>query len=119
LNFAPGPDNGGPFSIFQEDGASTDVTDRWVSSKALITAGKGSRTSPEKEKPFEVSRVNQQTGRGGPKIASTIWSVSLRAEGKSSVNGTERFLSCVVRRCGEDQHISHLPQRGGETEPLT
>jgi hypothetical protein len=33
-----------------------------------------------------------------PKIASTIWSVSLIAFGKSSVKGIERFLSCVDRR---------------------
>jgi hypothetical protein len=34
-----------------------------------------------------------------PKIASTMWSVSLSAAGKSSVKGIERFLSCVDRRC--------------------
>lgn len=37
----------------QDDGASTDVTATFVSSKARITAGKGSRTSPEKLKPEE------------------------------------------------------------------
>lgn len=31
-------------------------------------------------------------------MASTMWSVSLRAAGKSAVNGTFRFLSCVDRR---------------------
>lgn len=39
-------------------------------------------------------------GRGvEPKIASIIWSVSLSADGKSLVKGTDRFLSCVARRC--------------------
>ena len=33
-----------------------------------------------------------------PKIASTIWSVSLRAAGKSLVKGTDKSLSCVARR---------------------
>lgn len=47
----PKPDSGGPVSIFQEDGASTEVTGSLVSSIARITAGKGSRTSPEKLKP--------------------------------------------------------------------
>ena len=34
-----------------------------------------------------------------PKIASMTESVDLRAELKSSVKGTERFLSWVERRC--------------------
>lgn len=51
MNFAPGPDEGGPDSMFHDEGASTAVTGIFVSSKARITAGKGSRTSPEKEKP--------------------------------------------------------------------
>lgn len=37
--------------MFHEEGASTDVTGSLVSSSALITAGNGSRTSPEKLKP--------------------------------------------------------------------
>lgn len=37
--------------MFQDDGASTEVTGFFVSSRALITARKGSRTSPEKLKP--------------------------------------------------------------------
>jgi hypothetical protein len=40
--------------MFHDEGASTDVTERCVSSRALITAGKGSRTSPEKEKPGKL-----------------------------------------------------------------
>lgn len=48
----PSPDLGGPSSILHEDGASTEVTGSFVSSSALMTAGKGSRTSPEKLKPF-------------------------------------------------------------------
>lgn len=51
MNLLPGPDSGGPDSIFQEDGASTEVTGRLVSSNARITAGNGSRMSPEKLKP--------------------------------------------------------------------
>jgi hypothetical protein len=33
-----------------------------------------------------------------PNIASTMWSVSLMALGKSSVKGMERFSSCLDRR---------------------
>lgn len=51
LNLLPRPDCGGPVSISQEDGASTEVMGSFVSSRALITAGNGSRTSPEKLKP--------------------------------------------------------------------
>jgi len=69
--------------MFHDDGASTAVMGMAVSSNAAMTEGKGSRTSPEKE---------------NPNIASTTWSVSLRALGKSSVNGTERLRSWVARR---------------------
>jgi hypothetical protein len=41
--------------MFQDEGASTDVTGMRVSSNARMTAGKGSRTSPEKENPRDVS----------------------------------------------------------------
>ena len=109
MNFLPGPSLGGPVSISHEDGASTDVTGRCVSSKRVITEGKGGRRGPEKENPVCVNLVLEgEDGRGVwdgkegerniPKIASTTWSVSLSAEGKSSVNGMERFLSCVARR---------------------
>ena len=37
--------------MFHDEGASTDVHGMDVSSKARMTAGKGSRTSPEKENP--------------------------------------------------------------------
>jgi hypothetical protein len=42
---------GGPVSMFQDDGASTARTGIFVSRKAAITPGKGSRTSPEKLNP--------------------------------------------------------------------
>ncbi|KAH8712779.1 hypothetical protein HC256_005953 [Beauveria bassiana] len=48
----PNPDFGGPCSISHDEGASTDVTglsDFW---SACITAGNGSRTSPEKLNPI-------------------------------------------------------------------
>lgn len=51
IKVAPGPEGGGPSSIFQDEGASTDVTGRWVSWSAVMMAGKGSRIEPEKEKP--------------------------------------------------------------------
>ena len=38
----------------QDDGASTDVTVTAVDSRAEITPGKGSRTSPEKLKPLNM-----------------------------------------------------------------
>ena len=54
LKLDPGPSLGGPLSISHDEGASTDVTGIEVSCNALITAGKGSRISPEKENP-EIS----------------------------------------------------------------
>lgn len=51
LKLEPGPDLGGPSSIFHEDGASTDVTGTDVSCKACMTAPNGSLTSPEKLNP--------------------------------------------------------------------
>lgn len=47
----PTPDLGGPSSISQDDGASTEVTGTLASAMAWMTAGNGSRTSPEKLKP--------------------------------------------------------------------
>lgn len=80
MNFAPGPEDGGPSSIFHDEGASTDVTGSLVSSRALITAGKGSRTSPVKEKPIGDQGLAWMWTRDEPKIASTRWSDSSRAE---------------------------------------
>jgi hypothetical protein len=51
LNLLPTPEAGGPSSILQEDGASTEVTGSFVSSRAWMTAENGSLTSPEKLKP--------------------------------------------------------------------
>ena len=72
--------------MFHEDGASTAKTDTLVSRNASITFGNGSRTSP--------SKLN-------PKMESTTWSLCLRAESKSSVNGMSRSLSCLDKRCHE------------------
>ena len=52
-NLAPGPLLGGPSSIFQDDGASTDSTGTSVLSSAEITVLNGSRTSPEKLNPID------------------------------------------------------------------
>lgn len=52
----PMPDAGGPVSISHDDGASTAVTGSLVSSMARMTAGNGSRTSPEKLKPVAGSQ---------------------------------------------------------------
>jgi hypothetical protein len=60
--FLPGPDFGGPESMFQDEGASTARTGILVVSMASITLGKGSRTSPEKEKPGLVSLFQTQRG---------------------------------------------------------
>jgi hypothetical protein len=99
IKLDPGPDDGGPSSMFQDEGASTDVTGMEVSWRALITAGKGSRTSPEKENPIQVLGSLGYEGEGDePKIASTTWSVSLSAVVKSSMKGILRFLSWVDRR---------------------
>lgn len=50
----PTPDSGGPVSISQDEGASIEVTGTSVSAMAWMTAGNGSRTSPEKLKPGAV-----------------------------------------------------------------
>ena len=55
LYFAPGPELGGPFSIFHDEGASTARTGISVVSSAATTERNGSRTSPEKLKPADVS----------------------------------------------------------------
>ena len=47
----PMPSLGGPVSISHDDGASIEVTGTEVVSRAQMTAGNGSRTSPEKLKP--------------------------------------------------------------------
>ena len=75
LKFFPGPSFGGPVSIFHEDGASTEVTGTEVLSNASITAGNGSRTSPEKLKPV-INKMSNDAEityllTGLPKIAST------------------------------------------------
>ena len=57
----PTPSLGGPLSISHDDGASTEVTGTEVVSRARMTAGNGSRTSPKKLKPVlefrEMSRL--------------------------------------------------------------
>jgi hypothetical protein len=52
LKSFPGPESGGPDSIFQDDGASTEVTGTGDLANASITEGNGSLTSPEKLKPI-------------------------------------------------------------------
>ena len=49
-----------------DEGASTEVTGTLVSSKARITPGNGSRTSPEKLKPVhhKSAMYNYQDSRG-------------------------------------------------------
>lgn len=78
LKLEPGPEEGGPSSMFQEEGASTDVTGTEVVERASMTEGKGSRTSPENEKPKTDRCVNdfkkRESGIGRnriPNIAST------------------------------------------------
>ena len=56
INLAPGPVSGGPSSILQEEGASTERTGTLVFSMAVMTSLKGSRTSPEKLKPGKCKR---------------------------------------------------------------
>jgi hypothetical protein len=102
--FFPGPDSGGPVSMFHDDGASTARTGSLVVSNASMTFGKGSRTSPEKEKPGLVSPWNRYECKTHlPKMESTMRSVSLSADGKSSVKGMSRSFSCLVRRCSGPQ----------------
>ena len=56
-NFAPGPLSGGPSSMLQEEGASTEVMGMEVSSRAEITVVKGGRGSPENEKPEDLRSI--------------------------------------------------------------
>lgn len=51
----PGPDRGGPSSIFQDEGASTDVTGTDVVVSVSMVEEKGSLTSPAKLNPNQVS----------------------------------------------------------------
>lgn len=68
----------------QELGASTLRTGILAVSIWEMMVGKGSRRGPPNEK---------------PKMASTRMSADLMATGRSEMNGTERFSSCVLRRC--------------------
>lgn len=71
----PKPDFGGPCSMSHDDGASTEVTGNSVSCRALMTAGNGSLTSPEKLKPIIMSVSRFRTSHSGltlPKTASTM-----------------------------------------------
>ena len=91
INVLPRPVLGGPCSMSQDDGASTDVTGSFVSWRAWMTAGNGSRTSPEKLNPNIRSDIRSRVGLhcfNPPNIASTIWSASFAAYTKSSTNGT-------------------------------
>lgn len=56
--FFPGPDFGGPVSIFHEEGASTEVTGTVLISKASMTAENGSLTSPEKLNPGSNTQMH-------------------------------------------------------------
>lgn len=67
INVLPRPVFGGPCSMSQDDGASTDVTGSFVSCRAWMTAGNGSRTSPEKLNPIIRSDVRKRVAS----IAST------------------------------------------------
>lgn len=70
----PRPDSGGPFSISQDEGASTEVTGSLVASRARITEGKGSRISPEKLNPVITCQHTVAPGKrvkNEPKMAST------------------------------------------------
>lgn len=58
--------------MFQEEGASIEVTGTEVDSNAEITAEKGSRISPEKLKPGKVSFGKRQEPQVIPKTASMM-----------------------------------------------
>jgi len=74
----PGPESGGPDSMFQEDGASTARTGIEVVLRDLIMPGNGSRISPEKEKPRrDISQHSKlHCDADAPKMESTTKSVS-------------------------------------------
>jgi hypothetical protein len=83
MKLCPGPCVGGPVSISQLDGASTDRTGTEVDERRVMTDGKGSRRGPLKEK---------------PKTASMTWSAVFREPSKSVVKGTSSCSSWVFRR---------------------
>jgi hypothetical protein len=57
MNFEPVPSLGGPLSISQDEGASTEMIGIWVSSSAWITVKKGSLTGPSNENPNMASTI--------------------------------------------------------------
>lgn len=71
-----------------DDGASTDVTGTFVSSRARITAGNGSRTSPEKLKPYKMVSVRPCRHN----IAQTKDSID------DMIIGSQRFGEIVDKR---------------------
>ncbi len=89
--------------MFHEEGESTDVTGTEVVVKASIIEANGSLTSPAKLKPELDERSSyfiMPVCRGCvPKIASTMWFETSRADLKSSVKGIFKFFSCAASRC--------------------
>jgi len=75
----------------QDEGASTEVTGSLVSSMALITAGNGSRTSPEKLNPAEVhsqrTRQHQRKDDGSPPTEDGIKDMVSLSHGSWEVVG--------------------------------
>lgn len=79
MNFEPGPEEGGPLAISQEEGASIDVMGTDVFSRALIIEGKGSRISPEKENPVDwwlMGKEGKKERRNGDKDKPNIESTT-------------------------------------------
>lgn len=54
LKSFPGPESGGPDSMFHEEGASTEVTHTLDLANASMTGPNGSLTSPVKLKPIQM-----------------------------------------------------------------
>lgn len=84
----PGPESGGPVSIFQDEGASTERTGRPVLERASIMEGKGSRTSPVNEKPAGVVRG----GKYGQRQKYEREDVRERERGKKIEGNTENSI---------------------------
>ena len=80
--------------MFHDDGASTDVTGRSVSSRARMTAGNGSLTSPEKLNPErEVSshltrgKDKEKVHKRGLQTEDGVYDVICRLQGIGEIVG--------------------------------
>ncbi len=83
--------------MFQDDGASTEVTGTFVSSNALMTAGNGSRTSPEKLKPDPLPKPCRQQSNSASFKFRNVSSISSEREARNS-RRTKNSINNMISR---------------------